>query len=123
MDVCHVDNFARKFDQPPPYAECLNIGQLHRALEQREQTRPIVVEGICLRDVLTLVDVSASIFVYLKRIGINGLWYDELHLEEFEREEPVPGNLIEPHRSDFDYHARVRPHEKADLVFERVEDD
>src|SRR5262249_33856889 len=62
MSVCHVDSFAKKFDQPPPYTECLDLGALRLVLEQRDYSRPTLVEGICLRDVLTLVDLSPAIF-------------------------------------------------------------
>jgi len=123
MYVCHVDSFAKKFDQPPPYTECLDLTALRRALEQREESRPTFVEGICLRDVLALVDLSPAIFVYLKRIGQNGLWYDGLRLEDFEAGQPIPGDMDEPHRSDLEHHARVRPHVQAELIYERVEDD
>lgn len=118
--VCHVDSFAKKFDQPPTYIECLDIAGLRRALEQREQSRPTVVEGICLRDVLAHVGQSPAILIYLRRIGRNGLWHDGLHLEGFEAGQ---GDTREPHRSDLEYHVRVRPHEQADLVYERVEND
>jgi len=121
VNVCHVDNYARRYDEPPTYPECLDLVGLRNALEQRDRSRPTVVEGICLRDVLALVGVSASIFVYVKRIGENGLWYDGFHLEEFEAERPISGDINEPHRSDFEYHARVRPHEQARLVYERTE--
>jgi broad-specificity NMP kinase len=121
VDVCHVDNFARKFDRPPGYAECLDLVGLRCALEQRDQSRLTVVEGICLRDVLALVGIPASNFVYIKRIGKNGLWHDELHLEDFEAAHPISREINEPHRSDFEYHTRVRPHEHAELVYQRTE--
>ena len=69
---------------------------------------------------LPLVDVSPTIVLYLKRVGGNGLWYDGLYLEDFEAGRPIAGSTAEPHRSDLEYHARVRPHEKAELIYERV---
>jgi hypothetical protein len=70
---------------------------------------------------ITHAGLCPGIFVYLKRIGQNGLWYDGLHLEDFEAGRPIPGDMLEPHRSDLEYHERVRPHERAELVYERVE--
>jgi hypothetical protein len=119
--VCHVDSFARKFEKPPLYTECLDLTRLRSTLEQRGMSRIAIVEGICLRDVLALVGVSPALVVYLKRIGGNGRWHDGLHLEDFQMGEPTSGDMDEPHRSDFEYHARVRPHERADLIYERVE--
>ena len=121
MIVCHVDNFARKSEKPPLYTECLDLTRLRSTLEQREMSRIAIVEGICLRDVLARVGVRPALFVYLKRIGGNGLWYDGLDLEAFEIGQPTAGGIDEPHRSDFEYHVRVRPHERADLIYERVE--
>src|SRR5882672_2327026 len=92
MTVFHVDNFARKFDQPPTYVECLDVAGLRRALEGREQSRSSIVEGICLRDVFALVNLSPTIFLYLKSVGENGLWYDGLHLEDFEAGQFIPGD-------------------------------
>ncbi|MEZ5447073.1 MAG: hypothetical protein R3F45_15055 [Gammaproteobacteria bacterium] len=123
MNVFHVDSFARKFDRPPAYTECLDLVRLHHALNGRAQTRPSIVEGICLRDVLLLVGIIPTTFIYLKRVGKNGLWYDGLNLMDFEEGHPAPGDSEEPHRSDLGYHRRVRPHETADVVYERVMDD
>jgi hypothetical protein len=122
ISVFHLDSFARKFSRPPPYPECIDLAGLRGALDRREVSRPAIVEGICLRDVLALINVSPVVFVYLKRTGSNGLWYDGLHLEQFEAGEPVPGDMAEPHRSDLEYHARMRPHEIADLTCKRITD-
>jgi len=123
MVVFHMDNFARKFAEPPAYTACLDLDRLRQALEGRDKSRQSIIEGICLRDVLSLVGVVPTTFVYLKRIGENGLWYDGLHLEDFEAGQPVSGDTAEPHRSDLEYHARVRPHEAAHVIYERVVDD
>ena len=123
MAVFHVDSFASKFDEPPAYTACLDLVRLRQALTERDKSRPCIVEGICLRDVLSLVGIVPTIFVYLKRIGENGLWYDGLHLHNFEAGHPIWGDTEEPHRSDFEYHARVRPHEAAHVIYERVVDD
>jgi len=123
VNVQHVDSFATAFDNPPRYLDCLDLVKLRRALEEGEQSRPLIVEGICLRDVLSRIGMSATTYVYVKRIGKNGLWYDGLHLEDFEAGNPIPGDTAEPHHSDLEYHARIRPHELADLTYERVADD
>src|SRR3954462_3451248 len=113
MAVFHVDSFASKFDKPPVYTACLDLGRLRQALAERDKSGPSIVEGICLRDVLSLVGIVPTTFVYLNRIGQNRLWYDGLHLEDFEAGHPIPGDTEEPHRSDLEYHVRVRPHEAA----------
>ena len=122
-DVVHTDDHAIKFDRPPTYVDCLKLGELAGALSHRSRDKRTLVEGICLRDVLGRCNVQADLFLYVRRIGQNGLWYDDLHLESFENGEPEEGDEIEPHLSDLKYHARARPHEKADIVFDRVEDE
>lgn len=57
---------------------------------------------------------------YVKRLGENDLWYDGLHLEDFEKQ-IISENLEEPHFSDFKYHTVERPYENADVVFYRKE--
>ena len=120
MTVIHTDHFATKFEDPPPYAKCLDVDRLRRAIDERDMSIPCRVEGICLRDVLTLVGGTPTLFVYIKRVGENGLWYDGLELEDAADDSRHVAH--EPHRSDIEYHARVRPHELADLLHERVEE-
>ncbi len=123
MSVVHMDDYATKFDEPPPYPECVDIVRLRSALVTRDPLRASVVEGICLRDVLALVGIAPRLLVYVKRIAGSGLWHDKFHLEDFEAGQPDAGDIEEPHLSDFRYHQRSRPHERADLIYERVEDD
>ena len=123
MGVFHTDEFTRKFDAPPPYPECVDIDRLRDALEMVDPSRTSLIEGICLRDVLELVGIFPTVFVYLKRIGKNGLWYDELNLDDFESGQAIPGNIPEPHLSDLKYHTKSRPHKHADFIYERVENE
>ena len=118
VKVIHTDTFSDKFDSPPPYIECLRIDELSQAIHAN---RGGLVEGICLRDVLSACQAAADYFLYVRRVGANGLWYDELHFEEFEA--TLEGDDAEPHLSDMKYHSRVRPHERANVYFDRVERD
>ena len=120
--VLHTDKFATKHENPPPYIECLRLPDLRSALEGRSKSEPCLVEGICLRDVLAACGTSADHYVYIRRIGKNGLWYDQLHLETFENAATPNGDEHEPHLSDLKYHSRTRPHERASTLFDRVED-
>lgn len=120
-EVIHTDEYCTPRENPPPYIKGLDLPRLRQALQLRDITRHCIIEGICLRDVLALCDVSAGVYVYVKRVGVNGLWYDQFHLEEHEKGEGVPGEEQEPHASDLAYHSKARPHELADLEFVRVE--
>ena len=120
----HVDAYVAGEDESLPYWNRINHLQLAAAVEaSRSQARLTIIEGICLREILQRARLSVALFVYLKRVAENGLWHDGFHLEDFETEGEITENQKEPHRSDFSYHARKRPHERADVIFERVEHD
>jgi hypothetical protein len=121
-DVVHTDSYAMKFDEPPPYIECLKIDDLALTLTKRRKSRRCIVEGICLRDILARCDVNADFLLYVRRLSQNGLWHDALHLESFEKGDPEYGDEIEPHLSDLKYHSRARPHETANALFDRMEE-
>ena len=79
----------------------------------------VIVAGICLRDVLERIGCQADILIYVKVVSrYSETWHDMIQLEDYEagREQ-----VCRPHRDAFDYHSRVRPHEKADLVLTRIE--
>lgn len=120
--VIHLDDFCTPRSQPPPYAEGINIDRLAHALHDASTNNPTVVEGICLREVLKACRIFADIHVYIKRVGNNNIWYDGFHLENYESGRINPGDDLEPHLSDFNYHSSYRPHEHADFVFYRVEE-
>lgn len=81
----------------------------------------LIIDGICLREVLRRLNLTVSLFVYVKRLAENGLWHDGFYLEDFETVGTIVENREEPHRSDFTYHSAERPHEHADIIFHRVE--
>lgn len=120
-EVIHTDEYCTPRENPPPYTKGLDVSRLRQALQRRDFTRHCIIEGICLRDILDLCDVSAGVYVYVKRVGVNGLWHDQFHLEEYEKGESVSSEKLEPHASDLAYHSKARPHERADLEFVRVE--
>jgi hypothetical protein len=84
------------------------------------QGAPVLIEGICLRGVLDRVQQRPDLNIYVKRLA-GAVWHDGFHLEEFESGEGSEEDREEPHRSDFCYHSKIRPHEMADVIFERVE--
>lgn len=116
----HTDDFVEPGEVALHYVERLNASRLGAALSSAyASTGPVLVEGICLRDVLQRVGVVASVFVYVKRMAISGLWHDGLHLEDFESGDQ--SFSAEPQQSDFRYHVEQRPHERANYFVCRVE--
>lgn len=82
----------------------------------------VVVEGICLLEVLVPISAPPDSLVYVKRISTTGLWHDGFHLEDFETNQAIVENQEGLHRSEFEYHSKVRPHESATVIYERMEE-
>jgi len=122
--VIHTDEYVLAGDESLPYPDRIDYGRITTAITlARSTSSPIVMEGICLRNILDRLSLSADLFVYVKRVASNGLWHDGFHLEDFEAGNGIEEDCKEPHRSDFAYHAAARPHEQTDLLFERIETD
>lgn len=81
----------------------------------------VIVEGICLLQVLATVSLVPASLVYVKRISTAGLWHDGFHLEDFETDREIVENQEGLHRSEFEYHSKWRPHVRAEIIYERVE--
>jgi hypothetical protein len=111
---------ARTCPEDTPYVDCLDLDRLGALIGKALSNHTIViVAGICLRDVLERIGCQADILIYVKVVSrYSEIWHDKIQLEDYEagREQ-----VCRPHRDAFDYHSRVRPHEKADLVLTRME--
>lgn len=119
--VIHTDEYVIGDDESLPYPDRLDYARLRLTLDGNGSGTVALFDGICARESLRRLNVRANHFIYVKRIGENGLWYDGFHLEDFETEQAVVENNEQPHLSDFRYHVAERPHENADVIFERVE--
>jgi hypothetical protein len=59
--------------------------------------------------------------VYVKRLSNStGIWHDGFHLEDYENDPSRP-NGCELSKNELQYHSMTRPHERADVIFERRE--
>jgi len=83
----------------------------------------VVVEGICLLEVLAALSESPDSIIYVKRISAMGLWHDGYHLEDYETNQSIHENREGLHKSEFEYHAKWHPHEHAHVVFERPDEE
>ena len=81
----------------------------------------IVIEGICLLEVMERAKRNLDTLVYVKRISEQGLWHDGFHLEDYVTNKAIKENEQGLHKSEFDYHVAKVPHEKAEIIFERTE--
>jgi hypothetical protein len=81
----------------------------------------IVIEGICLIEVMEIARRNLDTLVYVKRISEQGLWHDGFHLEDYMTNKAMKENEHGLHKSEFDYHVAKLPHENAEIIFERTE--
>ena len=118
--VLHIDDYLVPQEEELAYAERLNYDLFRAALQEGLRKNTLVlIEGICLRQVVTRLSVAPALFVYVMRMSVSGLWHDGFHLADFEA---TPNSEPEEvHRSDFRYHSSIRPHEQAQLLFHRIE--
>lgn len=105
------------------YLERLDLEFLSDDLRKFQRVFPFVIfDGICARDLLNRFEVRWAHSVYVKKLASNGLWHFNFHVEDFEAGTLHEEDQMEPFRSDYEYHSRVRPHESADFMFTRVAD-
>ena len=120
--VIHTDEYVTGDDESLPYPDRLDCSRIATSVSSFARHASLVlIDGICLRETLRRTDLRADLFIYVKRIAENGLWHDGFHLEDYKTNNAITENQEEPHRSDFAYHVFERPHEHADVIFERVE--
>lgn len=105
----------------PTYGHGVRRTDLLRDLTKLERRFDVVVvEGIALREVLG-DEWACDRHIYVKRMSSAGVWNDDPELGPPE----VPGQEESiQHCVDlwsYEYHLEYLPHERADLVFERVE--
>jgi hypothetical protein len=118
--VIHIDDCVAPGDESLPYIERLSYERLKESLSSAcVGSSVVLVDGICLRQILARLEVNPAQFIYVKRMAANGLWHDGFHLEDYEADEQ--SIMHEPEKSDLAYHSLERPHERAELVFHRPE--
>ena len=96
---------------------------------------PVCIEGICLLEAAEKIGISINKLIYVKRMK-GREWPDEVECDSKGRVEDlirtlgketligVPegtGELAEPRKEVICYHAKYRPHARADYVFHRQE--
>jgi hypothetical protein len=117
MGAEHIeaDKFVNRFDEPPPYRECIRQAELDSAIERAVKSGHVVIlDAVCLEEIAPEEKWGRGFAIYVKRLSFNNvdpMWHDGYRLEE----EP-PSKEV--HRSIHVYHARVKPHQTAHLIVE-----
>lgn len=114
-----VDSFLER--EQEKYVGALRIDLLRQQVQQRDGG-PVVLAGICMREVLDRIGLQADLHVYVKRMAVWG-WADEdevegLQIDEIER---LLGSENALKRELKAYHSRFKPHLRADVTYERLD--
>ena len=118
-DVVSSDDYVEIQGGNKEYIDRLNLAGIKDSAEKSIHAgRRVILEGICLREIIARSEIPAHsiVHVYAKRISNSNLWHDGENLEDFNRGDhviPCP----EPHLSAFRYHEKVCPHKSADFEF------
>jgi len=114
------DTFADRDVASDDYAAKIRLNYLASDLRKLHATFPFVVaDGICMLQVLEAVSAAPDTLVYVKRISSTDIWHDGFHLEDYEGQQTVEENRPGLDRSQFEYHAKWRPHERAHFIYVR----
>lgn len=120
--VIYLDHMTLEMGKQPDSPKYADHLDRDRILRDIESGRPLVVEGVCLRDVVEGMRPDALMRIYLARVNRSGagflIWRDGLAMLELRKDSD--SNWLE--RNIVDYHRRVRPHATSDVVLVRVED-
>jgi hypothetical protein len=110
-----VDKYASKFDEPPPYPQCIKQTKLDVAIaEVLASGQTCILDAICLEEVAPRNKWGLGFVIYVKQLSFNNpdpIWHDGLTLDD-------PPPQIEPHRSGHIYHMQAQPHMTADMIVE-----
>lgn len=129
MEVVHLDDFVARNQRE--YVQHIDFSSVSAALAVGGA---LIVEGICVLQILDRLGMEPDAFVYVKRVA-HGYWLDEDH---FDPQMPIEDHLAGIRESIrplaemlgesgelglaeevIRYHAEYRPHERATIVFLR----
>jgi hypothetical protein len=122
VPVIYLDHMTLEIENQPDSPRYADHLDRDRILQVVESGRPLVVEGVCLEDVVGGMKPDAAVRIYVARVSRptpgSLIWHDGVEMQEPERERD---NWLA--RDILSYHCRVLPHANSDFVLVRVEDD
>ncbi len=110
-----TDTYGRQRRSGENYPDLIDVERLGHDIALAFAYPLVVIEGICLRDVLDRAGLQPDAFVYVKRISPAGLWVDDLANHVISGE-PNP-ELSWVDTQSVLYHLRRSPLEQADLTY------
>jgi hypothetical protein len=115
-----LDDYLEPGGDPRSYLASLRMAELRAAwTAHRAETAPLIVAGACLREVLSSLEDEAGAHIYSKCLNAIGERWDEGDaLWSFANGKASAQDIPPLSRSILEYHAKWKPHESADIVFE-----
>ena len=117
-DVVSTDDHVEIQGGNREYIDRLNLAGIKDSAEKSIHAgRRVILEGICLREIIARSEIPAGsiVHVYVKQLSKNSdLWHDGWVLEDFKAGDFV-GRGVE--LSAFRYHEKVCPHKLANFEF------
>ena len=115
-----LDSYLNPSSNPENYCDMLKVNYLANDLNKLMRVFPfVIVDGICLLDVLDTISCPVHSTVYVKRISAQGIWDDGFNLEDFEAGEiPQGGHRLA--KCELAYHSNRCPHDNAQFLYQRV---
>lgn len=114
--VLHLDHFL--VEEQGVFFDSLNMADVSAAINSHSGL--LIVEGVCLSRVREHLGIKDGMTIYVRRIGTNGLWYEEEECQ-IDSEKMIFCDTnpfaIELRQYHYDY----RPYEHADYIFDRIE--
>ena len=115
-----IDNFVQ--EQQGGYIKYIDYDRLH----DRISNQTIVIEGVCVQQILNKMSLTSDVSVYVKVIDVYGFWMHRMRLfpsdksaDEVINERKAKGFPLGHEEDIIRYHYTFKPHENADYIFER----
>ena len=121
LPAVHVigDSFLGPPRDDQDYLAQIRWGDLASAVAEGLSRQTLVLfDAVFALDVLDRLACRPQTVVYAKKISAAGLWHCGIDLEDYEAGERTGAPFA---LKLFEYHTRRRPHESADIIFERPE--
>lgn len=113
-----LDSYIEKDREADRYVGLLRLEDLQRDLIGLSCCfSHVVVDGVCLSEVLEQIGGAPDYIVYVKKVSPQGLWHDGFHLEDYEGGVEAGGWL---ERSVYSYHCQWQPHLRATACYSWV---
>lgn len=127
LNLLHIEIDTFVQEQQSGYIDFIDYDRLGESIKQAITTNQVIIlEGICVQQVLKKLSLNSYAKVYVKVIDNYGFWMDRIRF--FPPDKSADEMIAERKSKRFSlghvediirYHYTFKPHENADYIFER----